>query len=193
MLEPAPAPHPLHGLQGHLPLWGCDLHPPESRQGLGPLHRLRPLRFCLPQRLHRPLAGAGPAGHGPRRQRQRHRLDRLREKHPQEHPRPGLRIGPLVGGAGLPGPEQKDRAGPDPLRRVRERRLRRTSAQRAHPSGGIFRPASLRGSVHPGLRAGCGPFPQQGILPPRDDGAGDGRLQGGHEAAAPDAARPAGR
>ena len=36
MLEPAPAPHPLHGLQGHLPLRRGDLYPPEPRQGLGP-------------------------------------------------------------------------------------------------------------------------------------------------------------
>lgn len=34
-----------------------------------PLHRLRALCFGLPQRLHRPLAGAGAAGHHPGRQR----------------------------------------------------------------------------------------------------------------------------
>ena len=33
------------------------------------LHRLRALCFGLPQRLHRPLAGAGAAGHHPGRQR----------------------------------------------------------------------------------------------------------------------------
>ena len=36
---------------------------------LGSLHRLRALCFALPQRLHRPLAGAGAAGHHPGRQR----------------------------------------------------------------------------------------------------------------------------
>ena len=45
-------------------------YPPEPRQGLGPLHRVRPVRFCLPQRLHHPFAGAGAAGHLCRRYRQ---------------------------------------------------------------------------------------------------------------------------
>ncbi len=50
MLEFAPPPHPLHGLQGHLPLRRGDLYPPEPCQGLGPLHRLRTVRFRLPRR-----------------------------------------------------------------------------------------------------------------------------------------------
>ena len=61
MLEFAPPPQALHDLQGHLPLWRGDLYPPEPCQGLGSLHRLRTVRFRLPQRLHRPLAGAGAA------------------------------------------------------------------------------------------------------------------------------------
>ena len=47
----------------------CWNHPPKPCQGLGSLHRLRALCFGLPQRLHRPLAGAGAAGHHPGRQR----------------------------------------------------------------------------------------------------------------------------
>ena len=64
-------PHrtPCTTCKGHLPLRRPDLHPPKPCQRLGSLHRLRALCFGLPQRLHRPLAGAGAAGHHPGRQR----------------------------------------------------------------------------------------------------------------------------
>jgi len=48
-----------------------------TRQGLGPLHRLRSVRLRMPQPLHLPLAGAGGARHLCRRHRQRYHLDRL--------------------------------------------------------------------------------------------------------------------
>ena len=48
-------------------------------------------------------------------------------------------------------PEQKDRAGPDPLRRVRERHLRRPAAGRADPPGGVLRGNDVRGPLHAGL------------------------------------------
>ena len=47
------------------------------RQGLGPLHRLRTVRFRLPQRLHCAFAGAGAAGYRRCGFRQRYHLDRL--------------------------------------------------------------------------------------------------------------------
>ena len=77
VLEPAPAPQILHGLQGYLPLRRSDLYPSQPRQGLGPLHRLRSVRLRMPQPLHLPLAGAGGARHLCRRHRQRYHLDRL--------------------------------------------------------------------------------------------------------------------
>ena len=70
VLEPPPPPHPLHRLQGHLPLRRRHLHPPQPRQGLGSLHRLRPLRLGLPLGLHRALARTGAAGHLAGRHRQ---------------------------------------------------------------------------------------------------------------------------
>ena len=70
VLEPASPSQALHRVQGYLPLWRTDLYPPEPCQGLGPLYRVRPVRFCLPQRLHHPFAGAGAAGHLCRRYRQ---------------------------------------------------------------------------------------------------------------------------
>ena len=54
----------------------------------------------------------------------------------------------------------------DPMRRVRERCLRRASACRSDPAGGVFRPAPVRGPVHAGIRAGRCPLPCQGIFPP---------------------------
>ena len=48
-----------------------------TRQGLGPLHRLRTVRFRLPQRLHCAFAGAGAAGYRRGGHRQRYHLDRL--------------------------------------------------------------------------------------------------------------------
>ena len=77
VLEFAPPPQALHDLQGHLPLWRRDLYPPEPRQGLGSLHRLRPVRFRLPQRLHCAFARAGAAGYRRGGHRQRYHLDRL--------------------------------------------------------------------------------------------------------------------
>ena len=53
------------------------------------------------------------------------------------------RKGAVLGGAGLPGPEQKAGAGPDPLRRVRERPLRGPAAPESGPSGRVFGRASL--------------------------------------------------
>ena len=103
------------------------------------------VRLGLPVGLHCSLAGAGAAGHLPCRQRWRHHLDRLRKIHPQEHRGAHLRLGLFVGSAGLPCPEQEDRPRPDPLRRVRERCLRRASACRSDPAGGVLRPAPVRG------------------------------------------------
>ena len=113
-----------------------------------------------------PLAGAGAAGHLPCRQRWRHYLDRLRKIYPEKHCGAHLRLGLFVGSAGLPCPEQEDRPRPDPLRRVRERCLRRASACRSDPAGGVLRPAPVRGPVHAGIRAGRCPLPRQGVLPP---------------------------
>ena len=53
-----------------------------------------------------------------------------------------------------------------PLRRVRERCLRRASACRSDPAGGVLRPAPVRGPVHAGIRAGRCPLPRQGVFPP---------------------------
>ena len=73
----APAPQILHGLQGYLPLRRSDLYPSQPRQGLGPLHRLRTVRFRLPQRLHCAFTRAGAAGYRRSGFRQRYHLDRL--------------------------------------------------------------------------------------------------------------------
>ena len=58
---------------------------------------------------------------------------------------------PSRGSAGVSGTEQKDRAGPDPLRAVRERPLRRAAAQGADPPCGLFRSADVRSAVLAGV------------------------------------------
>ena len=193
MLEPAPPQGAVHRLQGHLPLRRGDLQPAQPGQGLGPLHRLRPVRIGLPHPVHCAFHRAGPARPGPHRLGQRHHLDRLRTEQPPQRPGADLRGRHDLGVPGLPGPVQKTGAGPDPLRGLRKRPLRQAAAGQPHPAGGVPGGAAVQRPDHPGLPARRGPLPGPGTVPPGDVLPPERQFPEGRQAAAAPAAGAPGR